>query len=260
MVYRWVALLSLVGLMLLGGAASTCPAWAETLSQSTLDSRIAVALRVKVDELQRLVPSPWQVNPAAAGPSKDANLTMVFLERLLNQGADGKPTAVATYRLVALVTSVKHPQTGESAPMPIRIFNSSPQEVPGFYKTAVQATVRREQTLKGVGVEPGTVTEWWEMRNGSGGMIELKLQYTRGTPSRAKGESKPRSGADPAIWRIYRFEQGVDVVRSIPGGIDRVQSYQLRVNVPEFAKLFDGSEQLVSISAIPWYTRQTFLP
>lgn len=260
MVYRWVALSSLVGLMLLGGAASRGPAWAETLSQSTLDSRIALALRVKADELQRLVPAPWQVNPATAGPSKDANLTMTFLERVLNQGADGKPTAVATYRLVGLSVPVKHPQTGESAPMIMRLFNSSPAEVPGFYKTAVQATVKREQTLKGVGVEPGTVTEWWEMRNGSGGMIELKLQYTRGTPSRVKGEAKPRSGADPAIWRIYRFEQGVDVARSIPGGIDRVQSYQLRVSVPELGKLFDGSEQLVSISAIPWYTRQTFLP
>ena len=30
--------------------------------------------------------------------------------------------------------------------------------------------------------------------------------------------------------------------------------------VPELAKLFDGSEQLVSISSIPSYTRQTFLP
>jgi hypothetical protein len=28
----------------------------------------------------------------------------------------------------------------------------------------------------------------------------------------------------------------------------------------ELAKLFDGKEQLVSIAAIPWYTRQTFLP
>lgn len=260
MVYRWVALLSLSGLMLLGGAASTTPAAAETLSQSTLDSRVVLALRVKVDELQRLVQAPWKINPVAEGASKDANLSMTFLERLLNQGADGKPTTVATYRLVALSVPVRHSQTGESAPMIVRIFNSSPPEIPGFYKTAVQATVRREQTLKGVGVEPGTVTESWEMRNGSGGTIELKLQYTRGTPSRVKGEAKPRSGADPAIWRIYRFEQGVDVVRSIPTGVDRVQSYQLRMNVPEFAKLFDGSEKLVSIAAVPWYTRQTFLP
>ncbi|OLC17072.1 MAG: hypothetical protein AUH29_03545 [Candidatus Rokubacteria bacterium 13_1_40CM_69_27] len=260
MVHRWVALLSLVGLALLGGLAWTPPAWSETLVQSTLDSRIALAFRVKAEELQRLVPASWQISPAGTGPSKDANLTVTFAERLLDQDGQGKPVAVATYRLVALSTQVKHPQTGEAGPMSIRVFSSTPDGVPGFYKTAVQATVRREQTVKGIGVEPGAVVETWEMRNGSGGTIELKVQYTRATPSRAKGEAKPRSSVDPAIWRIYRFEQAVDVLRSIPAGIDRVQSYQLRVNVPEIGKLFDGSEQLVSISAVPVYTRQTFLP
>jgi hypothetical protein len=39
-----------------------------------------------------------------------------------------------------------------------------------------------------------------------------------------------------------------------------VQSYQFRVTVPELSKLFDGTEQLVSIAVLPLYTRQTFLP
>ena len=90
--------------------------------------------------------------------------------------------------------------------------------------------------------------------------MELRVQDQRGTPSRVKGEAKPRSGSDPTVWRIYRFEQGVDVVKSIPAGIDRVQSYHFRVAVPELAKLFDGSEKLISITVIPWYTRQAFLP
>ena len=189
MVYRWVAPWLLVGLTLLGLAASAGPAWAETLSQSTLDNRVALAFRVKAEELQRLVPAPWKVAPVGTGASKDANLTMTFLERVLNQGADGKPTAVATYRLVGLSTSVTHPQTGESAPMIMRLFNSSPQEVPGFYKTAVQATVRREQTLKGVGVEPGTVTDWWEMKNGSGGNDRVEAPiYPRHSVASEGGE------------------------------------------------------------------------
>jgi hypothetical protein len=32
------------------------------------------------------------------------------------------------------------------------------------------------------------------------------------------------------------------------------------VTVLELAELFEGSEQLVSISSIPWYTRQSFPP
>jgi hypothetical protein len=51
-----------------------------------------------------------------------------------------------------------------------------------------------------------------------------------------------------------------DIVKSIPAGIDRVQEYQLRVTVPEFGKLFDGTEQLVGIAVSPVYLREVFLP
>ena len=50
------------------------------------------------------------------------------------------------------------------------------------------------------------------------------------------------------------------MVRSIPAGIDRVQAYSLRVTVPELRPLFDGSEQLVSVSLIPWYLREVSQP
>jgi hypothetical protein len=43
-------------------------------------------------------------------------------------------------------------------------------------------------------------------------------------------------------------------------GIDRVQRYQFEAKLPEFARLFDGSEELVNITVIPWYVRQVFLP
>jgi hypothetical protein len=260
MFYRCGILLFLVGLTLLGAPATTDLAWGQTLNQSTVDSRLTLALRVKGEEVQRLVAAPWQVDPVATGPSKDANLSVTFVDRVLDQDAEGKPVKVPTYRIVAFSVPVKNSQSGEAGPAIVRIFNSSPDGVPGFYKTAQPATVRRELTVKGVGVEPGMVTESWEMQNPAGGSIQLNVQYQRGTPSRAKGEAKPRSAADLNLWRIYRFDQAVDVVKSVPAGIDRVKSYQLKVSVPEFSKLFDGSEQVVSISSVPMYTRQTLLP
>jgi hypothetical protein len=130
-----------------------------------------------------------------------------------------------------------------------RIYHSNAQALPGSYKNSAAATVRLEQTLKGEGVEPATGSELWQMRDESG-TIELRLQYQRGVPTRSKPETKPRSAADPTIQRLYRFDQGVDVVRSIPAGIDRVQAYSLQVAVPELRPLFDGSDQLVSVSVV----------
>lgn len=233
---------------------------AEKHVQSTLDSRIVLAFRVNPAEAQRLIPAPWSVVPVAAGPSKDANLVVTFVDRLLDQDGEGKPVKVPTYRVIALSVPATNPQTGESGPLLVRLFNSSPDAVPGFYKTAVHATVDRNLSMSGSGQEPGTASERWTMKDGKGGTIDLQVDYQRGTPTRAKAEAKPRSGSDPATWRIYRIEQGLDVLKSIPAGTDRVKSYKLRVAVPEFAKLFDGSEQLVSVTSVPWYTRQTFLP
>ena len=88
----------------------------------------------------------------------------------------------------------------------------------------------------------------------------LQVRYERSPPAPGKTEARPRSGSDPALWRIYRIEQSVDVVKSVPEGIDRMRNLRFRNNVAELDKLFDGKEQLISVTSIPWYARQTFLP
>jgi hypothetical protein len=234
-------------------------AGAETLVETNFDSRLNVQFRVAEAALKSSVPAPWQIAPAASGPGKDANLTVVFLQRLLVLSPEGKPTPGATHRTVALVVPAKNTQTDESAPVVLRVFTADPQGVPGPYKNSVKANVRRELTLKGDGNEPGVGSEQWQMQADSG-TIEVQLAYQRGVPSRTKGESKVYSAVEPTFFRLYRVDQGVDVVKSVPAGIDRVQSFRFRSTVPEFARLFDGSEQVIAVSVIPWYFREVRLP
>jgi hypothetical protein len=260
MVRRYLTVLLLLGIIAVGSLSSTRPSWAETLVQQNVDTRVVLAFRVGLAALQGWLPAPWQVNPVATGPSKDANLTVTFIDRLLNQDGEGKPVAGGMSRIVALSIPAKHEQTGETAPFVVRVFDANPQGVPGPYKTAVPATIRREATLQGADLEPGTGSEMWEMRESGGGVIEVRVEYQRGVPSRAKPETKPHSPVDPSFFRIYRFDAGTDMVKSLPTGIDRVRSYQFRVTVPELRPLFDGTEQLVSIALLPWYVRQVSLP
>ncbi len=234
---------------------------AETLVGFNNDSRTVLALRVPQAEAQSWLSAPWQVNPIGTGPSKDANLLLIFINPWLAQDPEGKPTATPIDRRVAVAVPGKHPQTGETAFFAARIYHSNPNAAPGPYKNSLPVTtVRVEQTLKGAGLEPATGSEIWEVRDAAGGTIELRLQYQRGVASRVKSESKPRSAVEPNFFRIYRVDHGLDVVKSVPAGIDRVQQYSLRVTMAELRKLFDGSEQLVSISLLPWYLRQVSLP
>jgi hypothetical protein len=123
----------------------------------------------------------------------------------------------------------------------------------------VKASIRREFTLKGDGAEPGTGSEQWQMQS-DGGVLEVQIAYQRGVPSRGQGQTKVFSAVEPTFFRLYRFDQGVDFVKSVPAGIDRVQSYRFRSTVPELARLFDGTEQLIAVSVIPWYVREVRLP
>jgi hypothetical protein len=52
----------------------------------------------------------------------------------------------------------------------------------------------------------------------------------------------------------------IDIVKSAPAGNDRAQGIKLSVTVPELRAMFDGTETLIGIAQIPWYTRQTLRP
>ncbi len=255
---RWLVVS--IALSLTVAAPGLWPAaWAETFVETNFDSRLNLHLRVSEAALKGWVPAPWQMSPAAGGPAKDANLTVVLLQRLLVLAPDGKPTPGATHRTVALVVPAKNIQTDESAPVVLRVYTADPQGLPGPYKNSVRANVRREFMLKGDGNEPGAGSEHWQMQT-DGGSIEVQVAYQRGVPSRGKSDSKVYSAVEPTFFRLYRVDQGLDFVKSVPAGIDRLQSYRFRSTVTELARLFDGSEQLIAVSVIPWYFREVRLP
>ncbi|MFQ5342867.1 MAG: hypothetical protein ACE5F6_15115 [Anaerolineae bacterium] len=230
-----------------------------TLLATNLLTRIVLGFRVEDSDLQARLPAPWQVTSISRGAFRGVNLLVIFNDALLNQDAEGKPAPDAINRYVGFVIPATPPDAGEPANFPVRILAVHPQSIPGRYRTSIQATARRQQAVNVVGIET-VVTDHFEFRDDAGGEVVLDLQYRRGTPARAKSQVNVRSAVEPAIHRIHQLDQLVDVVKSLPAGIDRVQHYRLRVTVPELGDLFDSKEQLVSIAVNPWHLRQVFEP
>jgi len=260
MLYKFIAVFFILGISLAGNLSLTQSVCAETLVQSTAETRLVVALHVGQAELQKLVPNPFQVTPIPGGPLKGANFTVVFIDAFLLLDPQGKPDIGGINRLAVFAVPAKHPQTGEMVTVIIGGFTANIDYVPGAYKNFTHATIQREQTYKGANIEAGMGSDFWEVQGTRGGTIELRLQYQRALPARAKSEQKIYSAVEPSFFRIYRTDTATDMVKSIPDGIDRVQKYQLRMAVPELSKLFDGTEQLVGVQVIPLYVRQVFLP
>jgi hypothetical protein len=49
-------------------------------------------------------------------------------------------------------------------------------------------------------------------------------------------------------------------VRSTPAGTDRAQKCLFKAAGGKLSQIFDGSEQLVGITSLPFYSRQVSLP
>ena len=252
------SVLFLIGIICVGSVAFTTLAQAETLVESQLYFRTYVAFSVDQKAVQAWLPDPWKAVSLPKGPFKGANLYVMFEDMFLKQDGEGKPAKGETYHAALLVAFAKHPQTGDFAVFVIRIY--SPHGGPGPYKNTVKATVRREATLKGADLEPGAGSEVWKVQDSAGGIMEFRMDYQRAVPKRVKKEFKVRSSVEPDFFRIYRDDRTVDVLKSIPAGIDRVQNYKFRVTMSEFRKIFDGSEKLVGILVNPIQVRQVFLP
>lgn len=128
------------------------------------------------------------------------------------------------------------------------------------YKNYTVAEITHERTIRTSGSGPGSAEESWRVRDTSGNTLSVRLTYDLIMPARAKSESKVYSAVEPTFFRIYRVEQGVDVVRRVVTRTDRVRGYEFQSTLSAFSKLFDGGEKLISITSIPWYVRQVYLP
>jgi hypothetical protein len=260
MLYRYIVVLFFLGNGLLGGLSFIQPASAESLVELNAETRLLVALHMGQAELQKLVPSPWQVGPLPGGPLKQANFFIVFIDTFLAQDPQGKPLKGGMSRKVVFAIPAKNMQTSEIATIVIGGFEPNNDSIPGPYKNYALATVQKEQALKGTNMEAGIGEEFWQVRDNRGAIIEMRVQYQGALPLRAKSEQKLYSAEEPTFYRIYRQETAGDIIKSIPGGIDRIKSYRFHVAVPKLSNLFNGTEQLIGVVVYPLFLRQVFLP
>jgi len=232
----------------------------ETFVEQEVSTRLVVSVLVPEAKAQKWLPDPWRVSPSASGASKGANLGLVFSERMLKLDGAGKPAPDAAERTLALNVLARNTKTGETTGYVIRIYTSNPKNLPGAYSNSRQATIEHDQSSKGTGVSSGAVSQAWTVRDSKGGSVDFQVQYESGSLAPSKAESKSYGGSDPTLFRIFRVEQGVDAAKSTPNGVDRTKGAKLRVTVPDLLDLLDGSEQVISIVAAPWYVRHVFLP
>src|SRR3954462_10227033 len=106
---------------------------AQTLIEQAAEHRFQLDFHVNDAALAKMLPQGWETVIATQGPAKDANLRMIFIDRMAIMGADGKPASRPTARLVYLAIPVKQTATGTAGQIIIHGLTENAADAPGAF-------------------------------------------------------------------------------------------------------------------------------
>src|SRR5262245_31251639 len=115
-------------------------AFPQTVVETAAEHRFQLDFRVNDAALAKMLPAGWETVIAEKGPAKDCNLRMIFIDRMAIIGADGKPAARPTARLVYLAIPVKNTATGAAGQIIIYGMTEHPADAPGEFGVYQHAT------------------------------------------------------------------------------------------------------------------------
>ncbi|MCA2998489.1 MAG: hypothetical protein ING75_07785 [Rhodocyclaceae bacterium] len=232
----------------------TAPALAqERLVGTNIDVRTILDFKVSDAAVQKLLPPGWEIDPATSGPSAGANLRVAFVDNLAAHDATGKP--VPPIRNLIFGIPVKK----VGVPGALLLFAVLSPGDGGTYGASMKSTNVVERKIRHQPGGPTTVEESWELKAENGHVASLHVHYVRGVATRSRSEIRNYAQPKPEFFRIYRSEQGVDVVRGADSGTERLKKYTFKASGEKFSALFDGTEQLISLTSLPWYQREVYV-
>ncbi len=247
------ALITLIGLN--GGAH------AQTLLEQSAEVRMQLDLAVSPAALKALLPDGWGPFVATSGPAKDCNVRLIFVDRVDINRPDGAPAG--TEQMVYFASPIKKSGSNEMAgQMVIDGITANAKQAPGPFKVYQAATSYRvERSTRAAAGGPIENEETWDFTGRDGEHLALHLTYERGVARRLAAESKFFSAADPNSYQIWKIDQGLDIMRNATVPVkDRVKAFEFKASGGRVAKLFNGSERVVSVDALHWYNRTVSAP
>jgi len=238
--------------LLLAGALS-----AETMVEHSSEARFQLDLKVPDAALMAMLPAGFTMNVAAQGAAKDCNLRAVFIDRVTINGPDGKPVGKGSNRLVYLVAPVKDP-SGANAQLVIGGLTEDAADAPGpfgVYRLATTHTMQRDTASNGSG--PILDSQDWVFAAASGERLEMHIKYERGVANKGNAnDTKFYSAKTPGFYQISHQEQVLDILRNTTTNPpDRVKEFSFKGSGGSYAKLFDGTEKVLSWDNILWINR-----
>ena len=250
----------LAGLFAAAAVLIHTPVFAQQMVEHGAEHRLQLDFRVPDGALAKFLPADWTTNIATQGPAKDANIRLICIDRVAVTDKSKRPIGKGGSRLVYLAVPVNGP-AGATGQMIIGGLTSNADDAPGPFNNYISASVASVQ--RSVAADGAKVIrdETWKFAAPSGEFFELHVKLEAApTPKSAPSETKFFDPKTPSTYQTFRVEQVLDIARNATTGVNRVSEYAFKGGGGAFKGLFDGSETLLSVDSIPWYSRTISTP
>ena len=187
---------------------------------------------------------------------------MVFIDRVTINAPDGKPVGKGSNRLVYLIVPVKDPG-GTNAQLVIGGLTEDPADAPGPFGTYLLATTH---TMQRTSHRPAPARFWTRRTGYLPRRRESIWNCTSNTSAawptrRNPTETKFYSAKNPGFYQISRDERVLDILKNVTTTPpDRVKEFSFKASGGSYAKLFDGTQKVLSWDNILWINRSVLLP
>ena len=256
---RWALTTALLAVLSAGGARA---ALGQTLLEYSAEARFQLDFHVPDAALNAMLPPGFTLNVATQGAAKDANIRVIFVDRMTINGGDGKPVGKGSSRLVYLAAPVKDP-SGANAQLVVGGLTDDSADAPGPFGNYLLATTHTMQrTTNSTGTGPVLDSQDWVFQAAGGERLELHIKYEHGVGNKgAPADVKFYSAKNPSVAQLSRQEQVLDILRNATTNPpDRVKEFSFKGAGGSFAKLFDGTERVLSWDNIVWLNRSVMQP
>lgn len=221
---------------------------------NSADIRTILNFEISPVAIEEILPPNWIQNPETSGPAAGANLRVTFVIPLSGADAVGRPAPNIRY----VIFSVPVKSAWSIDANQLMLITGLTNGGAGPYDTNVNAkdTITHKTYYAGATM---LVDESWNFIGDDGSAVSMELQYTRGLVVPHTAESRVFSRANPSFSRMYKYQEGADVVQLGATQQERLRKFTFRAQGGKLSRLFDGAEKLISVIALPWYNREIYL-
>src|SRR5262249_12280544 len=153
---RWLGAAAMAALC--AGLPQT--AAAQTFVEQSAEVRMQLDLAVPKEALQKLLPAGWEPAIAEAGPAKDCNVRLIFVDRIDINARDGAPKG--TKKFVYLASPIKKAGGEVAGQMVIDGITADAKDAPGPFGVYQPASdFRVERSSRAVPGGPIQNEETW---------------------------------------------------------------------------------------------------